>query len=144
MKLNQSEIIQILRRRAEMTQGELGSKAFNTSYESGRAKIRNIELGKQAPTGRDLGNLARVMGVPVRELMADGEGAIAMEQFSADGVQVDQRVLDTFPGLGDYLNMMNKAVILDDGELIHYIAIRLSALLSSQSGKDAADEGATA
>ncbi|MGD9097312.1 MAG: helix-turn-helix transcriptional regulator, partial [Desulfobacterales bacterium] len=68
MELKQPEIIQILRRRCNLNQGALGAAAFDTSYESGRTKIKNIELGRQAPTPDDLEKMAVVLGVPVSEL----------------------------------------------------------------------------
>ena len=43
MELKQPEIIQILRRRCNLNQGALGAAAFDTSFESGRTKIKNIE-----------------------------------------------------------------------------------------------------
>ncbi len=68
MELTTPEIIQLLRRRAQMNQGDFGAKAFGTSYESGRTKIKNIELGKQVPTEMDLKKMARVLGVKPVEL----------------------------------------------------------------------------
>ena len=68
MELMQPEIIQILRRRCNMNQGALGAAAFDTSLESGRTKIKNIELGRQIPTPSDLEKMAGVLGVPVAAL----------------------------------------------------------------------------
>ena len=73
MNLSQAEIIQVLRRRTNLNQGDFGARAFKTSYESGRTKIKNIELGKQVPTAEDLRKMARVLDVGVTELMARGD-----------------------------------------------------------------------
>ena len=138
MKITQSEVIQILRRRANMTQGELGVKAFNTSYESGRAKVRNIELGKQIPTARDMTLLARQFGIPPKDLILDEQGSVEWDTVVPDGAIVDRDVLDLFPGLEDYIQMLNKAAILKDQELAYHIAERVSALLLSSHERDAA------
>ena len=42
MRLTQPEIIQILRKRAGLNQAELGSRAFDTTIDSGRTKIKNL------------------------------------------------------------------------------------------------------
>ena len=63
MQLTQPEIILILRKRANITQAELGSKAFETTPNSGRTKIKNIELGRQLATGDDLLRIARFIRV---------------------------------------------------------------------------------
>ncbi len=60
MELTTPEIIQLLRRRSQMNQGDFGAKSFGASYESGRTKIKNIELGKQVPTETDLKKMAVV------------------------------------------------------------------------------------
>jgi len=54
MELTLSEKIQLLRKRLGLNQGQFGAKAFNTSVETGRTKVKNIELGKQKPTPEDL------------------------------------------------------------------------------------------
>ena len=47
-----------------MNQGTLGATAFDTSFESGRTKIKNIELGRQKATQRDIENLVRALNLP--------------------------------------------------------------------------------
>jgi len=126
MDLKQAEIIQVLRRRAQINQGDFGAKAFSTSFESGRTKVKNIELGRQVPTYDDLKNMAAVLGVPVSELMPAADTPPAAD---TDGVEISQTVLDRFPGLEDYLGMLEKAVKIDDGELIGYITDKISSLL---------------
>jgi len=111
MDLKQAEIIQVLRRRAQINQGDFGAKAFSTSFESGRTKVKNIELGRQVPTYDDLKNMAEVLGVPVSELMPNTDIPSAADPGS---VEISRTVLDRFPGLEDYLGMLEKAVKIDD------------------------------
>ena len=61
MQLTQPELIQILRKRAGLNQAELGSRAFETTLDSGRTKIKNLELGIQRATGDDLKRIARIL-----------------------------------------------------------------------------------
>jgi len=132
MELKQPEIIQILRKRTQMNQGDFGSRAFDTSYESGRTKVKNIELGRQVPTSEDLVKMAAILDVPVAELIPDGRTPIpGPEKGFAEtdnGVVVSERVLDTFPGIRSYLEMLNRAVKVRDRELIDHIAGRLADL----------------
>jgi len=131
MNLTQPEIIQILRRRRELNQGTLGSRAFNTSFESGRTKIKNIELGRQQPTSSDLKKMAAVLEVPVSALIPAGS---SQDQSTAPGQSAEGEVclfapvLAMFPGLAPYLEMLNKAVTLDDEELIDHISEKIAQL----------------
>ena len=125
MKLTQPEIIQILRRRKNLNQGTLGARAFNTSFESGRTKIKNIELGRQLPTATDLEKMAIILEVPVTALSAGGttlEIPGVQDKRRAEEVCLTARTLALFPGLAPYLEMLNKAVAVDDSELIHHIS----------------------
>jgi hypothetical protein len=128
MKLTQAEAIQILRRRSGMNQGDFGAKAFSTSFESGRTKVKNIELGKQIPTEKDLVNMARVLHTDVAELKPETLQSAATAP--ADAVIVASEVLGLFPGLGTYLDMLNKAAKLDDAELIDYISGKIASLFN--------------
>ena len=131
MKLTQAEIIQILRRRAGMNQGDFGARAFSTSFESGRTKVKNIELGKQIPTATDLVNMAKVLKTDVKNLKPDAfrqSGTVAK-----DATVIDAKVLRLFPGLATYLDMLNKAAILEDSELIEYIAGKISSLFNGET-----------
>jgi transcriptional regulator with XRE-family HTH domain len=132
MKLTQHEIIQILRKRTGLNQGQFGATAFATSFESGRTKVKNIELGKQTPTRADLEKMAAVLQVPVSELLpdtqADTAGTGAGDQ-RADGLYVHKAVLDRFPSITTYLEMLNKAAQIDDDELIEYISSKIAGLL---------------
>ncbi len=123
MELTTPEIIQLLRRRAQMNQGDFGAKAFGTSYESGRTKIKNIELGKQVPTEMDLKKMARVLGVKPVELRHQ-KNLTPPEK----GMLIPQKTMDLFPGLEAYLDMLNKAVLLGDNDLIEYISEKISDL----------------
>ena len=133
MDLSQPEIIQILRRRVDMNQGTFGAKAFNTSFESGRTKIKNIELGKQTPTEGDLAKMARVLGVSVEVLRPEGKASNAVsrrQEMVSEGILINKKTLSLVPGLGAYMDMLNKAVMLEDLELIQHLAEKLSEIFS--------------
>jgi transcriptional regulator with XRE-family HTH domain len=129
MKLNQAEIIQILRKRSGMNQGQFGAKVFNTSFQTGRTKIKNIELGKQAPTVEDLESMAHVLNLPVSQLTA-GELSGFLSDSREPTHEASHPVLACYPGLDVYLDLLNKAAALDDVELIDHIAAKISELLS--------------
>jgi len=129
MKLEQPEIIQILRRRAQLNQGDFGARAFDTSFESGRTKVKNIELGRQVPTHKDLEKMAAVLGVAVSELIPADPPAAGAAAASDNGFRIGKALLDAFPGLEDYLGMLEKAVKVDDTELIGYLADKVARLL---------------
>ena len=102
MRLTQTELIQILRKRAGLNQAELGAKAFNTSFDSGRTKIKNIELGKQRVSHDDLKRIANCLDVPLEQLQpspVDGEMTSAQ---IAGGILISQKVVDMFPDLREY------------------------------------------
>jgi transcriptional regulator with XRE-family HTH domain len=132
MELSLPEMIQIYRRRAGLNQGTLGAAAFSTSFESGRTKIKNIELGRQKPTARDIENLARVLKLPLAALTTgpDGQGQ-GLAGPAPAGIAISDKTIGRFPGLDAYLEMLNKAVLLDDEELIDYIAEKLARLFAA-------------
>ena len=130
MILTQAESIQILRKRTGLNQGVFGSKAFNTSFEAGRTKMKNIELGRQIPTRDDLEKMARIMGLPVSELSPDKNRDNKDKHDSKQGVILAREVLDLYPGLDDYVDMLNKAAKLNDSELITYIATKIAQMIS--------------
>jgi transcriptional regulator with XRE-family HTH domain len=133
VELNQSEIIQILRRRVEMNQGTLGAKAFGTSFESGRTKIKNIELGKQTPTEDDLEKMARVLEVAPEVLKprkSSPEPARQNPATAPEGIVIHKKTLSLVPDLGVYMDMLNKAAMLEDKELLQHIAEKLSDIFS--------------
>ncbi|MCP4688708.1 MAG: helix-turn-helix domain-containing protein [Desulfobacterales bacterium] len=111
-----------------MNQGDFGAKAFGTSYESGRTKIKNIELGKQVPTEADLKKMARVLGVKPVELKPQKN-----LKPPEKGMLIPQKTLNLFSGLEAYLDMLNKAVLLGDDDLIEYISGKISELFQIQA-----------
>ena len=129
MELTLSEKIQLLRKRLGLNQGQFGAKAFNTSVETGRTKIKNIELGKQKPTADDLAQMSKVLNVPPSVLRPSQSDEPFAQGPSRRGVFVDQAVLDRFEQLGPYLEMLNRAVFINDEELIEHIAGKLSGVL---------------
>ncbi len=129
MKLTLSEKIQLLRKRSGMNQGQFGAKAFSTSVETGRTKIKNIELGKQKPTPEDLVQMSKVLDVPPSVFRGRQSDNPRAEDPPRQGVLVDQAVLDRFDQLGPYLEMLNRAVFINDEELIEHIANKLSGVL---------------
>jgi transcriptional regulator with XRE-family HTH domain len=129
MELTLSEKIQLLRKRLGLNQGQFGAKAFNTSVETGRTKIKNIELGKQKPTPEDLAQMSKVLDVPPSVFRKGQSDEPPAPVPSRQGVLVDQAVLDRFEQLGPYLEMLNRAVFINDEELIEHIAGKLSGVL---------------
>jgi transcriptional regulator with XRE-family HTH domain len=138
MQLTQPEIIQILRKRANLNQAELGSRAFNTNMDSGRTKIKNIELGRQRPTEDDLRQIAECLAVPVERLMAAADGKAAPAGVSQGAVLISQKVIDMFPDLGNYLEMLEKAGGIEDTELIEYLAGKIGDILRNGPAADSA------
>jgi transcriptional regulator with XRE-family HTH domain len=129
MELTQTEIIQILRKRAGLNQAELGSRAFDTNPDSGRTKIKNIELGKQTPTDEDLERIALCLDVPVETLRPSSVSITTNSRVLADGVLISPKILNMFPDLADYLEMLEKATRIDDVDLIKYISHKISDTL---------------
>ncbi len=138
MELAQPEIIQVLRKRADLNQGAFGAKAFNTTFESGRTKVKNIELGKQVPTRDDLKKMAKVLGVPLSTMTPGKKAKTRESPPPGEGVFIVRKVLDLFSGLDVYLEILNKAVMLDDHELVRYISKKVSNLLTVRIGEKAA------
>ena len=133
MQLTQPETIQILRKRAGLNQAELGSRAFETSMDSGRTKIKNLELGIQRPTDNDLQRIAGCLEVPVEIFQNNPDPTENSINQVQNGVRVSQKIIDMFPDLGDYLEMLDKAAMMDDMDLINYLAERIAAILRRDS-----------
>lgn len=126
MQLTQSEIIQILRKRAGLNQAELGSRAFKTTFDSGRTKIKNIELEKQRVSDDDLKRIAQCLDVPLVQLQPTSENKkTTLTQFE-NGILISKKVVDMFPDLGEYLEMLEKASMIDDLDLIEYLSKRIA------------------
>jgi len=136
MKLTQAERIQVLRRRANLNQGDFGAQAFDTSYESGRTKVKNLELGKQIPTAADIEKMARVLGVAEAEIRDSIKQEPAMAAADNGDAVIRGEVLNIFPGLETYLDMLNKAVCIGDAELIGHIAEKAAAIFSGYGKVD--------
>ena len=136
MQLTQPEVIQILRKRANLNQAELGSQAFNTTMDSGRTKIKNIELGRQRPTEDDLRQIADCLTVPVEQLIAAADGKDPQSVVRKGAVLVSEKVLDMFPDLGNYLEMLEKAAGIEDYELVEYLAGKIGDIMRSGPAAD--------
>jgi len=134
VELTQGEIIQIFRKRAGINQGQLGAEAFNTTVDSGRTKIKNIELNKQKPTIDDLKAIAGSLRLPLPDLLScQSERPDSPTPTNSEGVFVHQRIFKYFKGLEECLSILNKALILDDKELISYVAKKAAGLLLQES-----------
>jgi hypothetical protein len=136
MKLTQPEVIQILRRRLGLNQGDFGAKAFGTSFESGRTKVKNIELGKQVPSEDELVCMADVFGTDVSVLKPETDRET--RDPPSGSALVNPEVLERFPELATYLDMLNKAAKLEDSELIDYIAGKIATVFSGPAAAEAA------
>ena len=132
MEMTQPEIIQVLRRRTGLNQGTFGAQSFSTSFESGRTKVKKIELGKQIPTYEDLKKMAAVLGVSVGTLMPETDAEAIKSAPAVDGVVLSQECLALFPSLESYVEMFNNAAKLGDEELITYISEKIAALLTTE------------
>jgi transcriptional regulator with XRE-family HTH domain len=137
MQLTQPEIILILRKRANITQAELGSKAFETSPNSGRTKIKNIELGRQLATDNDLKRIAQCLDVPLEMFEPTPEHNDITADYGEVGFLISQKVVDMFMNLRKYLEMLNEAADLGDSELIAYLAKKIASILEIGPDADA-------
>ena len=135
MQLTQPELIQILRKRAGMNQAELGSRAFETTFDSGRTKIKNLELGIQRPTDDDLKRIAECLQVPFELFQTNSDPDGNSSKKRQDGVLISQKIIDMFPDLGDYLAMLDKAARMDDTDLIDYLTERIARILRRDSAE---------
>jgi transcriptional regulator with XRE-family HTH domain len=126
MQLTQSEMIQILRKRAGLNQAELGSRAFSTTIDSGRTKIKNIELGKQRVSDDDLKRIAQCLDVPLAEIQPPSQNQKTTTAPFKNGILISHKVVDMFPDLGEYLEMLEKASLIDDLDLIEYLSKKIA------------------
>jgi transcriptional regulator with XRE-family HTH domain len=135
VELTQGEIIQIFRKRAGINQGQLGADAFNTTPDSGRTKVKNIELNKQKPTIDDIKAIAESLNVPLADLLSypAQQQDTSTAHPSSEGVFVHRRIFNHFNGLEECLSILNKALILDDKELIFYVAKKAAGILQQAS-----------
>ncbi len=127
MQLTLPEIIQLLRRRKGLNQADLGVQAFGLAPDSARTKIKNIELGRQRLSSDDTRKLALALDVQPEEIApAEADGPQA--KTNGTGCLLTHETLQLFPGLEEYVEMLNNAVRIGDHDLIGYIAGRLSNL----------------
>ena len=111
-----------------MNQAVLGSRAFKTTMDSGRTKIKNIELGKQRVTADDLKRIAQCLDVPVQQLRPlPGSDKIVTGPYK-EGILLSQKIVDMFPELQEYLEMLEKASVIDDVELIEYLSKKIAGI----------------
>jgi transcriptional regulator with XRE-family HTH domain len=140
MQLTQPEIIQILRRRKGLNQAELGVKAFGLSLDSARTKIKNIELGRQLPSTEDSEKLARALDVEAAMMVPPAAAAETSISDEGNACHMTPETLQLFPGLADYVDMLNNAVRIGDQDLIGYIAGKLSSLFAMNYKGNAAGQ----
>ena len=132
MRLTQSEAIQILRKRSGLNQAELGSRAFNTTTDSGRTKIKNIELGKQRVSEDDLRRIAQCLDVPLEKIQPSPKKTESASAKSNDYILISKKVADMFPDLREYLEMLEKASMIDDSELISYLSNKIADIWQNE------------
>lgn len=139
MQLTLPEIIQLLRRRKGLNQAELGVQAFGLAPDSARTKIKNIELGRQRLSDDDIQKIALALEVLPEEIRPASATPEAAAPVPRTGCLLTVETLQLFPGLEEYIEMLNNAVRIGDQDLIGYIAGRLSSLFSENyKGKAAA------
>ena len=115
-----------LRKRAGFNQAELGSRAFDTTFDSGRTKIKNIELEKQRVNDDDLKRIAECLDVPVEQLQPPPANKRMTSAQFKDGILISQKVVDMFPDVREYLEMLEKASMIDDLDLIEYLSKKIA------------------
>ena len=126
MQLTLPEIIQLLRRRKGLNQAEPGIEAFGLAPDSARTKIKNIELGRQRLSDEDVQKLALALEVQPEEIKPTRTATGSDAGLSGTGCALTNETLQLFPGLEEYIEMLNNAVRIGDHDLIGYIAGRLS------------------
>jgi len=105
--------------------------------DSGRTKIKNIELGRQRATEDDLRRIAECLEVPVEQLLSASDSKTRLSGDRPVGVIIPQKVIDMFPGLGNYLEMLDNAAGLEDVELIDYLTGKIGEILRGGPVADA-------
>ena len=72
-----------------------------------------------------------------RTRQAGAEGEPSRPADIEEGLRIHPKTLERFPQLGPYLDMLNKAVVLDDCELMEYIGEKIASILQvSAAQKD--------
>ncbi|MGD8655658.1 MAG: hypothetical protein PVG28_06100, partial [Desulfobacterales bacterium] len=101
---------------------------FKTTLDSGRTKIKNIELGKQRVSDDDLNRIAQCLEVPVQQLQPPPGSKTIEAASSTEGILLSQKVVEMFPELQEYLEMLQKAAVIDDVDLIEYLSKKIAGI----------------
>jgi hypothetical protein len=83
-------------------------------------------LGKQHITDNDLERIADCLDIPLEQLLSSAVNKTMESSRNQDGFLISQKVLDLFPDLGEYLEMLENASRIDDRELIEYLSKRIA------------------
>ena len=75
--------------------------------------------------------MAGVLGVSIGTLMPETDAEAIQSIPAVEGVVLSKEVLDLYPGLETYAEMLNNAAKLGDAELIDYISEKIAALLAT-------------
>ena len=111
----------------------MGAEAFNTTEDSGRTKVKNIELNKQKPTLDDLKAIADSLRLPLSDLLSyRSERPDSTARTNSERIFVHQRIFKHYKGLEECLSILTKALILDDKELISYMAKKIAGLFQQE------------
>ena len=116
----------VLRKRKGLSQGVLGARAFDTSNASGRTKIKNIELGRQIPTRTDLEKMAAVLRVHVNQL--DPLATEGGDRPPESRLRLNRKLLEDLQGIDVYFDLLNKAAVLNDSDLLGHLSGKLAVL----------------
>ena len=92
------------------------------------------------PTVKDIEKIALALNVPVTELIPGKHTGQQDNQPSLSGVTIIQAVLELFPGLDAYVDMLNNAVRVQDRELIAHISDKVAGLLTTRDTEKAVNE----
>jgi transcriptional regulator with XRE-family HTH domain len=113
--------IRYQRKLAEMTQAELGMKAFRVNENSAQVRIKNFELGiGRVPTDKEIQSICAALNIDI-EILAESK-----EIKTSSRISLDSRASELFPWLLEYINMANLAIEQNDIHLIMRIASRVA------------------
>ena len=84
------------------------------------------------------GRFAECLAVPAERLMAAPDSKTAPAGVSEGAVLISQKVIDMFPDLGNYLEMLEKAGGIEDTELIEYLAGKIGDIMRNGPAADSA------
>jgi hypothetical protein len=66
--------------------------------------------------------------VPVQQLQPSPASKTIGAASSTAGILLSQKVVDMFPELQEYLEMLEKAAVIDDFDLIEYLSIKIAGI----------------